>query len=59
MLFMRGVLGASKDAYLGMRRREATTESEVYWGISLVGRAPALQAGGQRFDPVILHHSFQ
>ena len=21
------------------------------------GRAPALQAGGRRFDPVILHHS--
>ena len=26
------------------------------WGISSAGRAPALQAGGQRFDPVILHH---
>jgi hypothetical protein len=25
-------------------------------GISSVGRAPALQAGGRRFDPVILHH---
>ena len=25
------------------------------WGISSAGRAPALQAGGQRFDPVILH----
>ena len=24
-------------------------------GISSAGRAPALQAGGQRFDPVILH----
>ena len=28
------------------------------WGISSAGRAPALQAGGRRFDPVILHHSF-
>ena len=24
-------------------------------GISSAGRAPALHAGGQRFDPVILH----
>ena len=24
-------------------------------GISSAGRAPALQAGGQRFDPVMLH----
>ncbi len=24
--------------------------------ISSAGRAPALQAGGRRFDPVILHH---
>ena len=33
------------------------------WGCSSVGRAPALQAGGQRFDPVQLHqtliHCFQ
>ena len=27
------------------------------WGISSAGRAVALQAKGQRFDPVILHHS--
>ena len=27
-----------------------------YWRISSAGRAPALQAGGRRFDPVILHH---
>src|SRR5271163_566729 len=25
------------------------------WGCSSVGRAPALQAGGHRFDPVHLH----
>jgi hypothetical protein len=29
------------------------------WGISSAGRAPALQAGGRRFDPVILHHHFE
>ena len=25
-------------------------------GYSSAGRAPALQAGGQRFDPAYLHH---
>jgi hypothetical protein len=29
------------------------------WGISSAGRAPALHAGGQRFDPAILHHLFR
>ena len=28
------------------------------WGCSSAGRAPALQAGGQRFDPAQLHHWF-
>ena len=27
----------------------------ISWGISSVGRAPALQAGGHRFEPGILH----
>ena len=27
----------------------------VYWGLSSAGRAPALHAGGQRFDPARLH----
>ena len=27
------------------------------WGLSSAGRAPALQAGGHRFDPDTLHHS--
>jgi hypothetical protein len=29
------------------------------WGISSAGRAPALQAGGRRFDPDILHHTLR
>ena len=29
----------------------------LIWGISSVGRAPALQAGGHRFDPDMLHHT--
>ncbi len=28
----------------------------IQWRISSAGRAPALQARGRRFDPVILHH---
>ncbi len=27
----------------------------IYWGLSSAGRAPALHAGGQRFDPARLH----
>ena len=27
------------------------------WGYSSAGRAPALQAGGQRFDPAYLHQT--
>ena len=29
--------------------------SEIIWGLSSAGRAPALHAGGQRFDPASLH----
>ena len=28
----------------------------TFGGCSSIGRAPALQAGGHRFDPVHLHH---
>ena len=34
---------------------KTTTKREVLWGFSSSGRAPALQAGGERFDPVNLH----
>ena len=30
----------------------------ISWGLSLVGRAPALHAGGQEFDSPSLHHVF-
>ncbi len=57
----------SRDRFLGQARRSATTCTYVHEercndaspkkrGISSAGRAPALQAGGRRFDPVILHH---
>ena len=32
------------------------TGEDKRWGFSSAGRAPALQAGGQRFDPANLHH---
>ena len=30
-------------------------EKTLIWGLSSAGRAPALHAGGQRFDPASLH----
>ena len=32
--------------------------NDISWGLSLVGRAPALHAGGQEFDSPSLHHIF-
>ena len=31
--------------------------ASVYGGLAQLARAPALQAGGQRFESVILHYS--
>ena len=36
---------------------ETLVISTALWGYSSAGRAPALHAGGQRFDPAQLHHS--
>ena len=36
----------------GLLQKELSKE---IWGYSSAGRAPALQAGGQRFDPAYLH----
>ncbi len=33
--------------------------SPKMWGFSSAGRAPALQAGGQRFDPANLHQKME
>ena len=30
----------------------------IFWGRSSAGRAPALHAGGQEFDPPRLHQQF-
>ena len=37
---------------------QATDNEYHTWGYSSAGRAPALQAGGQRFDPAYLHHIY-
>ncbi len=42
------VVGGSPPARIG--RRDAT------WTFSSAGRAPALQAGGHRFDPCNVHN---
>ena len=34
----------------------SVVKCEDIWGFSSAGRAPALQAGGHRFDPGNLHH---
>ena len=39
------------------KAKGADDDVEDLRGCSSVGRAPALQAGGHRFDPVHLHHS--
>ena len=33
--------------------------NEKYGGLAQLARAPALQAGGQRFESVILHSAFK
>ena len=38
------------------RKAKEKTERTLRWGCSSAGRAPALQAGGQEFDPPHLHH---
>ena len=43
----------AEHSYIREGQRSACPR--VLWGISSAGRAVALQAIGQRFDPVILH----
>ena len=41
----------------GRRFESCLPDSKIkIWGLSSAGRAPALHAGGQRFDPASLHH---
>jgi hypothetical protein len=40
------------------REFESLRARQMNWGYSSVGRAPALQAGGQRFESAYLHQLF-
>ena len=46
-------LGVTLFNLEGTRPSKASGDN---WGYSSAGRAPALQAGGRRFDPDYLHH---
>ena len=41
------------------RRFKSCLPDHFIWGLSSAGRAPALHAGGQRFDPARLHHKIK
>ena len=45
--------------FLGYRKENGRLKKEEVrqWGCSSAGRAPALQAGGQEFDPPHLHQT--
>ena len=46
-------LGSKCSAFSPLYRFQGSLKE--IWGFSSAGRAPALQAGGQRFDPANLH----
>ncbi len=54
---MRGAKAAAFLAHARLEQQSRTKAKKSERGISSAGRAPALQAGGRRFDPVILHHN--
>ena len=59
MFDYRFFIGSLRD-FLFLKRQYCTAKDILYnyqpvWGYSSAGRAPALQAGGRRFDPVWLH----
>ena len=49
-------VGLSIEFQRNPTRRLAWRETITTWGHSSDGRAPALHAGGRRFDPAWLHH---
>ena len=63
-MFSRNVLRSVQSVkYLALFNLEGTEKNVPckkmgkIWGFSSAGRAPALQAGGQRFDPANLHQN--
>ena len=58
LFFLDGEAEASRED-AGKRIADQTSNIQSpksKWGCSSAGRAPALQAGGHRFEPVHLHH---
>ena len=55
----RSVQGYEKVQKVALFNLEGTGKVKMdpmdIWGVSSAGRAPALQAGGHRFDPGTLH----
>ena len=53
------IWGGETKTQWSFEREDFKTENVDYvstiWGVSSAGRAPALQAGGHRFDPGTLH----
>ena len=57
-IIFREVAQLGRALGLGPRgRRFESCLPDQKWGLSSAGRAPALHAGGQRFDPVRLHQN--
>ncbi len=59
LIYIREVAQLGRALGLGPRGRRFESclpDFFWYWGLSSAGRAPALHAGGQRFDPASLHH---
>ena len=54
-VLMRVVRGANLRSLVLLNEQLSDKVMRVLWGFSSSGRAPALQAGGERFDPVNLH----
>ena len=57
LLNLRGLF-ESAQTLLIVKRFITQIHRNSFRGYSSVGRAPALQAGGQRFEPAYLHHFF-
>ena len=59
-IYLREVAQLGRALGLGPsgRRFESCLPDHLkFWGLSSAGRAPALHAGGQRFDPASLLHN--
>ena len=53
---IQGQISESKEIVVQIKVQKSTKLLARIWGYSSAGRAPALQAGGLRFDPAYLHH---